>query len=67
MQDKQAITGFLGSISKKPVFASKDIDFVYFLLAKEFGIDYSKLKETPLPYIFSLLNSYYETKEKSKK
>ena len=52
---------FLSSISKKEENTITDLEFTFYILAKEFGI--TKTEEYPLPYLNGLINTYNYLKE----
>jgi len=48
---------FLSSISKKKNFEPTNLELVYYILAKDFGITINKVIVLPIPYLLSLINS----------
>jgi len=58
---------FLNSISKKKSFKPSDLEFAYYLLAKEFGITLDKILLYPVPYLIGLISTHNYIKEEDYK
>jgi len=54
---------FLKSITSKTVNTPTDLEFVFYVLAKEFGITTKDYKYYPVPYLNGLLYTFNHIKE----
>lgn len=60
MNQESELLNFLDAVKKKPTEPS-EVEFVLYLLAKEFGI--TRLQDYPLPYLQGLVKTYGYLKE----
>ena len=58
---------FLSSVSKKDEFKPSDLEMVYYLLAKEFGVTLDRVDKLPIPYLMGLIGSFNYIKSEEDK
>ena len=58
---------FLSDITKKKSNKPQDIDIVYYVLVKEFGLSLKDIYELPIYYIMGLLSTHHYVKELEEK
>ncbi len=59
-------TGILDSVATSKKLKPADIEFIHFLFF-EHGITLKEFNELPIPYIFSILNTYRHNQEAERK